>query len=139
MTCSSCSGRAHVRGAPCPACYGTGEANADPVAPALVAARLALRAEAWAQYQTAECFRESALCRLAQVETLHRAALESSTRDLAAFRGVQFAIASGLDLQPYVVAMAGMVSRRGQHMILSEVRASADVIVERTIREVVRA
>lgn len=139
MTCSSCSGRAHVRGAPCSACYGTGEADADPVAPAVVASRLSLRAEAWAQYCTIDCFRESALCRLAQVETLYRAGLEASTRDIAALRGVSFAIASGLDLEPYVGAMAGMVSDRGLHLILAEVRASADVIVERAIREVVRA
>lgn len=139
MTCKPCDGRAHLRGAPCPACYGTGEDHADPVAPALIAARLALRAEAWAQYESAACFRESALCRLAQVITLGRAQIERSTLNAAAHRGTQYAIASGLDVRDYVIALVPWLDDRGLRLVQAEVRANCDIVVEREIRRAIHA
>lgn len=140
MTCPICQGHAHHRGAPCPSCYGTGE-QTDPVAPALVARRLSLRAEGWAQAaagvhpdRRAAFLCEVAWCRLAQVETLSRAGIEPATRDAAAIRGVEAAIASGLDIEPYVVALVGRVSSRALHLILGEVRLSCDVETEHRVR-----
>lgn len=134
MTCKPCDGRAHTLGTPCPECYGTGEQDAAPVAPALIGARLAMRSEAWAQYDTPSFHREAAFCRLAQVITLGRARVERSTLNRAAHRGTQFAIISGIDVQAYVVALLPWLDERGCHLVLAEVAAGCDILIEREIR-----
>jgi hypothetical protein len=71
MTCPTCHGAAHIRGAACPSCYGTGEPCAE-VAPAVVAARLSVRAEFFdrlarlglrrKQADKSQLFRQSTAC-----------------------------------------------------------------------------
>lgn len=145
MTCPTCHGAAHIRGAACFACYGAGE-TCDEVAPAVVSARLSVRAEFYDQmaaaargraHEPAACVREAALLRLAQVEVLGRADLQPTIRDVAALRGVQGAIAGGCDVEAYVVALTRWVSPRGLVLVLQAVRASCDVVVEARIRGVV--
>lgn len=148
MTCPTCDGHAHMTGIPCPACYGSGDTDAQPVVPALVVARLTLRAEAWVQQAhnaqgrsqaPAACLREAALCRAAAVAVLGCNHLERSRRDMIALHGVEAAIASGMDLEPYVVLLTRWVSERCLGLIVQTIRgASTDLRVSAKALEVLR-